>query len=224
MPRVEGVTPSTPSSPSLARAERGALCDLMLEVGPDAATLCAGWTTRDLAAHLLVREGRPDAAGGLVLGALAGYLEKVQTQTAARDYDALVDSVRQGPPRWSPQALGPVDSATNTIEYFVHHEDVRRALDGWEPRTLDEAASRELWSRFRSGSRYLLRRSPVGVVAVPSDGPDAGREVRLKGGDRTVTVAGPVGEIVLSGYGRLTRGLELRGSGTDVAAYLNFAR
>jgi uncharacterized protein (TIGR03085 family) len=211
-------------SASFARAERSALCDLLLEVGPDAPTLCAGWTSRDLAAHLFVRENRPDAAAGIMLAPLADHLATVQAKAASGDYDRLVASVRHGAPRWSPQSLGPVDSATNTIEYFVHHEDVRRARDGWEPRPLDDAGATELWSRFRAGARFLLRRSPVGVVAVPSDGPDAGREVRLKGGDRSVVLAGPVAEIVLSGYGRLTRGLELRGSGTDVAAFLNFDR
>jgi len=222
------VTPSsagTGAPPvSFARAERAELCDLMLELGPDAPTLCAGWTTRDLTAHLFVRENRPDAAAGIVLAPFAAHTAKVQSDAASGDFDLLVDSVRRGAPRWSPQALGPVDSATNTIEYFVHHEDVRRARDGWEPRVLGDAQAGELWSRFRAGARFLLRRSPVGVVALPTDGPDVAREVRLKGGDRTVTLAGPVAEIVLSGYGRLTRGLELRGSGTDVAAFLNFDR
>ena len=219
-------SPSGTAAPSvsLARTERGALCDLMLEVGSDAPTLCAGWMTRDLAAHLFVRENRPDAAAGIMVGPLAAHTARVQAAAAARDFTTLVESVRGGAPRWSPQALGAFDSATNTIEYFVHHEDVRRARDAWEPRILDGPAAADLWSRFRSAARFLMRRSPVGVVAVPTDGPDAGREVRLTSGDRTVTLVGPVGEIVLSGYGRLTRGLELRGSGTDVAAYLNFAR
>lgn len=219
-------SPSGTAAPSvsLARTERGALCDLMLEVGSDAPTLCAGWTTRDLAAHLFVRENRPDAAAGIMVGPLAAHTARVQAAAAARDFTTLVESVRGGAPRWSPQALGAFDSATNTIEYFVHHEDVRRARDAWEPRILDGPAAADLWSRFRSAARFLMRRSPVGVVAVPTDGPDAGREVRLTSGDRTVTLVGPVGEIVLSGYGRLTRGLELRGAGTDVAAYLNFAR
>ena len=209
---------------ALAASERTALADLMREVGPDAPTLCGTWTTRDLAAHLVVRATRPDAAAGLVIPPLSGYLEKVQDTVARRDWNALVTEVQQGPPRWSPQSLAALDAATNTIEYFVHHEDVRRARDGWQPRVLDDAAAAELWSRFRASARFLLRRSPVGVVAVPTDGPDVGREVRLRGGDRIVTLAGPVGEIVLSGYGRLTRGLDLRGSGTDVAAYLNFSR
>lgn len=207
-----------------AQAERDALCDLLLETGPDAATLCSGWTTRDLAAHLVIRENRPDAALGIVLPPVAPWTGRVQSDTAQQDFASLVQAVRQGPPRWSPQALAPVDGATNTIEFFVHHEDVRRAQDGWEPRELDAAASDQLWSRLRDGSRWLLRRSPVGVMATPTDGPDAGREVRLRGGEPVVRLVGPVGEIVLACYGRLTRGLEVRGGGPEVTAFLSFPR
>ena len=47
---------------SFSDSERQLLADLFLEVGPEAPTLCAGWTTTDLAAHLWVREHRPEAA------------------------------------------------------------------------------------------------------------------------------------------------------------------
>ena len=49
---------------SYSREERRALCELLDETGPDAPTLCEGWTTGDLAAHLVLRERRPDAAAG----------------------------------------------------------------------------------------------------------------------------------------------------------------
>ena len=52
------------------------------------------------------------------------------------DYAALVDRVRRGAPVWNPMAHAKVDELTNLIEYFVHHEDVRRAQPGWEPREL----------------------------------------------------------------------------------------
>ena len=55
-----------------ARPEREALCDLLTDLGPEAPTLCAGWRTRDLAAHLVLRERRPDAAPGILLPLLAG--------------------------------------------------------------------------------------------------------------------------------------------------------
>ncbi|WP_346995752.1 maleylpyruvate isomerase N-terminal domain-containing protein, partial [Dietzia sp. SLG310A2-38A2] len=44
---------------TLAQRERSALVETMRAAGPEAPTLCAGWTTRDLAAHLVVREARP---------------------------------------------------------------------------------------------------------------------------------------------------------------------
>ena len=52
---------------NVAQTMRRELCDALLTVGPDAPTLCEGWTTRDLATHLIVRETRPDAALGIDL-------------------------------------------------------------------------------------------------------------------------------------------------------------
>jgi hypothetical protein len=48
-------------------AERAQLSDLLDELGPDAPTLLAPWTTRDIAAHLILRDHDPLAAPGLVL-------------------------------------------------------------------------------------------------------------------------------------------------------------
>ncbi|NDE57953.1 MAG: maleylpyruvate isomerase family mycothiol-dependent enzyme, partial [Acidimicrobiia bacterium] len=105
-----------------ARNERHALCDLFLKVGPDAPTLCAGWTTRDLAAHLVVRETRPDAAGGILIRRLAPYGDRVRDKVARTDWTTLVDRVRNGPPRLSPMRIPALDDLTNTLEFFVHHE------------------------------------------------------------------------------------------------------
>ena len=90
------------SEPNPAQLERAALSDLFVEVGPDAPTLCDGWSTRDLAAHLVMRERRPDGALGIVVSKAAGHADKVQAQIAAQPWDELVDQVRNGPPRWSP--------------------------------------------------------------------------------------------------------------------------
>ena len=48
----------------------------------------------------------------------------------------IVERVRTGPPRWSPMRLDAVDRLVNTVEFFVHHEDVRRARPLWSPRAL----------------------------------------------------------------------------------------
>jgi uncharacterized protein (TIGR03085 family) len=218
------VTTAARPSNALARSERSALCDLLVEVGPDAPTLCAGWTARDLAAHLVIRENRPDAAIGIIASPLAGWTGRVQDQAARRPWATLVDDVRNGPPRWAPQSIATVDAAMNTIEFFVHHEDVRRGSAGWEPRVLSADDATDLWGRFAQAGKLLMRRSPVGVVAEPTDGPAAGTSVTLRGGDRVVTLAGPVGEIVLAGFGRATRGLDIRGADADVVAFLSFPR
>ncbi|HET7899976.1 MAG TPA: TIGR03085 family metal-binding protein [Candidatus Nanopelagicales bacterium] len=208
----------------LCRTERADLCDLMLELGPDAPTLSGSWTTRDLAAHLVVRENRPDAAMGLMLPPLRGWLDRVTGSTSRRPFEELVSHVRSGPPLWSPVRFEALDVETNTIEFFVHHEDVRRAQETWEPRVLPDSAVDALAQRMPKVGRLLLRRCPVGVVVSPTDGPAAGSATRLRQGERYVTLVGPTAEIVLAKYGRITRGLEIRGDDADVRAFLAFPR
>jgi uncharacterized protein (TIGR03085 family) len=185
--------------PTAARAERHRLADLFLEVGPDAPTLSGSWTTRDLAAHLVVRERRPDAAGGIIFSALARRTEKVQNDIAERPWEQLVETVRSGPPAWSPQRIDALDRATNTIEFFVHHEDVRRAGDSWTPRELPEDLRRDLSTSLRRIAKLLKRQVPDGAKLVPTDG---GEPIVLKQAEPLVTVTGPIGELVLFCYGR----------------------
>jgi uncharacterized protein (TIGR03085 family) len=200
-----------------ARLERERLSDLMLEVGPDAPTLCGEWTTRDLAAHLVVRERRPDAAAGIMISKLAGHTESVQAKVATRPWDELVATVRSGPPKLSPTRLDAIDVAVNTIEFFVHHEDVRRATDGWEVRDLDEPLVRDLHRALTRMARLLARRSPTGLVAEPTDVVDpALTTITVKDASPTVTVRGPIGELVLFLYGRGDHA-EVRFDGPDDA-------
>lgn len=184
-----------------ARSERSALCDLFLAVGPDAPTLCGEWTTRDLAAHLVVREHRPDAAVGIVVKALSGHGEKVRLGVARKQWEQLVDEVRSGPPVWSPTRLPAIDRLANTVEFFVHHEDVRRGAGIIEPRTLDAALSSALWSALSRMAKLLVKKAPGGLTFVE---PTLGTLV-AKAGDPSVTVTGSVGELVLYAYGRQSR-------------------
>src|ERR1700716_221246 len=130
----------------VAKDERSALCDLFTELGPDQPTLCDGWRTRDLAAHLVLRERRPDAAAGIMIKALAGHTQRVQDSYAARPWPELVELVRSGPPAWWPTAIDAVDEAVNAAEFFVHHEDVRRGQPGWEPRPPDAERDAAMWA------------------------------------------------------------------------------
>ncbi len=204
-----------------ARDERTALCDLLTEIGPDEPTLCAGWQTGDLAAHLVLREHRPDAGAGVMGGPLAGYTRHVQNRLRARTpFPRLVDLIRTGPPRLSMFALPGMDERANMVEYFVHHEDVRRAQPAWRPRETSPEVADELWRRLRL-ARILLRRAPVGVELVRADG-RAGRDttarVRLTARARTpvVTVAGTPAELTLWTMGR-TAAAEVRMDGSDAA-------
>lgn len=181
-----------------AQRERLLLADLLENAGPEAPTLCEGWTTRDLAAHLVVRERRGDAAGGLVLKALAPRLEKVQAEYAAKPYDELVRLFRSGPPKFSPFSFKPVDEASNTVEFFVHGEDVRRAQPDWSPRETDPVFADALWRRLESTARLLGRKAPVGLVLRRANG----QTVVAHKGVPVVTATGEPAELLLLAYGR----------------------
>ncbi|MGW3087964.1 TIGR03085 family metal-binding protein [Streptomyces sp. NPDC001108] len=190
-----------------AKRERLLLADLLEAVGPEAQTLCAGWTARDLAAHVVVRERRPDAAGGLLVGALKNRLERVQGEFAAKPYEELIQLIRTGPPRFSPYAVKQVDEAANTVEFYIHTEDVRRAQPEWTRRELDPVFADLLWSRTERTARLLGRKSPVGLVLRRPDG----RTVVAHKGAPVVTVTGEPGELLLFAFGRqsaATVGLE----------------
>lgn len=199
---------------SLAAGERQALSDLLDEVGPDAATLCAGWTTRDLAAHLVVREGRPDASGGILLPPLAGYTTRVQRSVAQRPWPELVEQVRSGPPWWSFFRLPALGDRLNAVEFFVHHEDVRRARPGWEPRPADPLRAATLWEVLCLLARLCYRKSPVGVVLRRPDGV----QCTARRGSSSVTVIGAPEELVLHANGRDQALVEVEGNHADVAS------
>lgn len=181
-----------------AKRERLLLADLLEAAGPDAPTLCEGWTTRDLAAHVVVRERRPDAAAGILLSVLKGRLERVQAEFAAKPYAELIQLIRTGPPKLSPYALKPVDEGANTVEFYVHAEDVRRAQADWSPRELDPVFADALWARLERAARLLGRKSPVGVVLRRPDG----RTAVAHRGLPVVTVTGEPGELTMFAFGR----------------------
>ncbi|WTW94385.1 TIGR03085 family metal-binding protein [Streptomycetaceae bacterium NBC_01309] len=187
---------------SYARTERAALADLLSQVGPDAPTLCAGWTTRDLAAHLVVRERRPDSSPGILFKPLAGYTDKVRLKKAALPYEELIHLVRTGPPRLSMFGIPGVDAAANTMEYFVHLEDVRRAQPDFKPRDLEPGLTEFLWKRVRTGAKLMLRKVPVGVELRRTDTAEEAQPVRVRKGEPLVTLAGPPAELLLYVYGR----------------------
>ena len=183
-----------------ASSERQNLCDTFERVGPYTPTLCSPWLTRDLAAHLVVRERRPDVAAGVVLPFLAGRLVRVQNGYAAWDWPRLVNEVRSGPPAWSPASLAMVDEAMNTAEFFVHHEDVLRGGPDWSARELPGDLETALWGIVSRVARLQLARARVGVQLVaPSYGE---RQVHATTDLGTVMITGTPGELLLYSFGR----------------------
>ncbi|TNM64564.1 TIGR03085 family protein [Streptomyces sp. NP160] len=217
--------------------DRAHLADLLLQAGPDAPTLCEGWDARELAVHLVVRDGRPDAFVARQLGERLGdraadrvpalaraasHADAVEGRLRALPFPELVERFRSGPPRWTPQALPPVEALANGLEFYVHGQDVRRAAPDWDP--ADPASAEELrpgqrealWRGLRGLARLVYRRSPVGVVLVVPAGPQLVAVRR----ERQVVVAGEVEELVLHATGR--RGaaqVEVSGPDDAVAAF-----
>lgn len=198
---------------TLAASERQELCKLMDRLGPDAPTLCEGWVTRNLAAHLVLRERRVDAAPGILLPPLAGYTARVQRSIAQLPWPELVGLIRAGPPWWSPWSVPGVGDKGNTMEFFVHHEDVRRAQPKWAPRPADERRARVLWTRLNLAARILYRNSPVGVVLRTPEG----LQCIARSAERSVTLVGSPEELMLHAYGRALAVVEIDGDEVDVA-------
>ena len=193
---------------SLAQQERQTLCELLEALGPDAPTLCEGWVTADLAAHLVVRERRPDSGPGLVWPTLASYTDKVRR--AARDRIAwkdLVDTVRRGPPL----LLRPFDGPMNTVEFFIHVEDVRRAQAGWEPRQISSELADALWARVGPGG--MAKKVPATIVIT-----SPGRTDKEAGTGPRLILTGDPGELTIFAAGRQAAArVEITGEGSLVA-------
>jgi uncharacterized protein (TIGR03085 family) len=198
----------------LAASERTALCDLALEVGEGQPTLCDGWTVKDLVIHLLVREGSP-AAIGIAVSPLSRLTDAASARLARRPFAELVERLRNGPPRLSPYSIPTVGELANGLEFFVHHEDIRRARPSWSPRELGEDTDRLLWSMVRMPGKALIRKAPVGVTIEDST---TGRTTVLKKGSPAATVKGAPGEVVMYLFGRSTQArVELLGEDAAVA-------
>ena len=180
-----------------AQRERAALVETMRTVGPEAPTLCGDWTTRDVTAHLVVREGRLDTTPGIAVPFLAGYTEKVRRQAAeSTDWEVLLDKVASGPPLYSPFKI--FDPVANMGEMFIHHEDVRRAQAGWEPRPLDDATVRALGRGLPIMARLTLAKAPARVtVRTPQ-----GKDLVTVGRGPELTISGEPQELLLFISGR----------------------
>jgi uncharacterized protein (TIGR03085 family) len=188
---------------SMSRTERTNLCDAALAAGPEAPTLCGEWNVKDLIVHLLVRERDPLGAPGIIVPQLEGLTARASRRMAGQSFPVLVEKVRQGPPRLSPLSLGVVDRMINTVEYFVHLEDIRRAQPDWTPRELSEREQKTLWKTISVTGKGMARSAgvPLQICWPGSAGGDDRTAVLRKGAD-PVVVSGTPSEIVLFLFGR----------------------
>jgi uncharacterized protein (TIGR03085 family) len=184
--------------------ERAALAQALREAGPDAPTLCTGWQSRHLAAHVVLRESAPLVAAGASLRPLHAHAERRVAQLADRSsdwagYAALVERVARGPARWSPMSR--MGDGANLLEFFIHTEDVRRGAGPVPPRTLEPEHAQAMWRQLALAAGLMYRTAGVGIVLVVPGGPR--RAVRRPRGEAgTVIVRGEVGELALHAFGR----------------------
>lgn len=132
--------------------ERRHLCELMLELGPDAPTLCEGWATADL----VLREHFPRWPP-----------ERIAVEKS-KGFQALVTRLQAGAP-FVPWRLPRLRTFLNGVEYFIHHEDVRRA-NGRSPRSGIDDIDDLAWSVLGLQARLFARRiRPFGLGLVRPD-------------------------------------------------------
>ncbi|MCQ1949979.1 MULTISPECIES: TIGR03085 family metal-binding protein [Arthrobacter] len=203
---------------------REVLAETLLAAGPNAPTLCEGWQTKELAAHLYLREHRMSAALGAFIKPLAARADKALEETAQKastteSYAKLVRAFRAGPPRLSPMHLKAVDNSANLSEYFVHTEDIRRASDRWAPRALDSDYSDALWAELIKRAAILYRGVDLGIVLVRPDGP---RHV-AKRAPVSVAIVGEPCELLLHAHGRTGHALVMYEGQPDAVALLESA-
>jgi uncharacterized protein (TIGR03085 family) len=179
--------------------ERRQLSDLLDELGPNAPTLLAPWTTRDLAAHLVLREHDYLAAPGLVLpGAWGRFAERRRRALALQGFTGLTATIRSGPPPGFFR-IAWVRRIPNLNEFFVHHEDVRRA-NGRGPRTNEPAMDEALWRNVTRAPWFLARRLRGAGLELQWTG--TAKTIRVRRGQPTARIAGPPGELLLYLFGR----------------------
>ncbi len=197
--------------------ERAAFCDLLDEVGPSAPTLLEGWTAHDLAAHIVLREHDLLAGPCLVLpGPFQRFAERRRARLAgSHDFRWLVARIRSGPPSGFFR-LEWVRSMANLNEFFVHHEDLRRA-NRRGPRSLTPELDAALWRNVRRGGRFLSRR--LATCGLHIDWVGTHERVVVRRGEPTAGLSGSPGELLLYLFGRRAAAqVEVSGSPQAVAA------
>jgi uncharacterized protein (TIGR03085 family) len=95
-------------------------------------------------------------------------------------------------------ALPGLDRMLNTTEYFVHHEDVRRAQPGWAPRELPGHVQDGLWQAVKGRAKLSFRGTTFGVTLARPDGDTT----VATAGEPVAVLTGEPAELLLYLFGR----------------------
>jgi uncharacterized protein (TIGR03085 family) len=195
---VGGVTNSARTN--YVEDERAALTATLRELGPEAPTLCAGWDTRTLLAHLIRRERSILELGArLKLPIVTAKAEAAMDRYAERhSFEDMLATFSAGSPPYSIFNVPPLREPINLLEYVIHHEDCRRAAS-LEPRELTADFTQHVLKRLRPFAKLTMRKTPVGVsLESPGEPP-----IRIgKSAGELVTVKGEPVELALVATGR----------------------
>lgn len=180
--------------------EREELCALFLQLGPAAPTLCEGWTTFDLAVHLMLREH------------FRRWRDDQIAHAKTQGFEDVVARLQRGAPL-IPWRLPRLRTILNGTEYFLHHEDVRRA--NGQTRRADRTDLDDLaWRTTRFLGRRLWRAiRPYGLELRAPNGH------RRFGAPPAAIVSGEATELLLYASGRRSAaGVGMSGSPDAVRA------
>jgi len=194
-----------------AELERRELLELLVALEPDEwhrPSLCAGWTVRDVVAHVLSYEGLawPEVASRVVRGRLTFSRMNALTlqDHRAAQPDELLRRLRSFPrPTGLTAGLG---GGIGLVDALIHQQDIRRPLR--RPRPIDP-------ERLRFALSFTVASPPLrgfwtvrGVRVVATDvGWSYGRGPQARG---------PGEAVLLSMAGRPDAAEDLDGPGADV--------
>jgi uncharacterized protein (TIGR03085 family) len=144
--------------------------------------------TREGAAHLQLGTRLPGPLGRRSREALERRRDLA--------WEERVDRFRRGPGPLSP--VGRLDALSGQAELLIHHEDLRRAQRGWEPRPPEPERDRAAWRALGLMAPLALRvRAEILLVS-----PLGGRRLRSRRAEGSLRVHGEPLELLLWVTGR----------------------
>lgn len=161
---------------------RNDLVTVLERVGPGLPTLCEGWNTEHMLAHLILRETRPDVAAGVILPPLSRRTE-AKTEELAEElsngqaFSRGVTDFESARPLTRRNAS--VDENVNYLEYIVHREDILRgsaqAVEMNSGRAADEEEQAKIWAALVKRAPMMSKDYPDGLTLVGTDAQGAPR-------------------------------------------------